>query len=109
MPVATAPSDDIFFDIESAAQWHHEMIAKGMLPFWVIHYNMPTYQGRFIARAWAAAGHGNGAVVEAQHYNAVLIAPTLVAIRALLPNPRGLTRHPRERDDPFHMVERWMS
>lgn len=109
MPTLTAHNEDIVLDIESAARWHQDQIADGMLPFWVVSYNTPEFPSRYIARAWSAAAHGSGATVEAQHFNAVLVAPSLDAVRALLPNPRGLTRHPRERDDPFFIVERWMS
>lgn len=98
---------DIVLDIESAARWHQEAIAAGRLPLWVVSSGLPDYPGIFVARAWSAAGHGGGSVIEAEYYNMVLLASTIEAIRALL--PAGMVKILRSRDDPMHLVERWIS
>jgi hypothetical protein len=51
--------------------------------------------------------HGNGSVVQPVAYAAILVAPTLDAIRSLL--PEGLVHIERAKNDPWDLVERWMS
>lgn len=107
MPATAVNDGDIILDIESAARWHQDSIAAGRIPLWVVSFGLQEYPGVFVARAWSAAAHGSGAVVEAEYYNAVLLAPTIEAVRALLPS--GLIKISRSRDDPMYLVERWIS
>lgn len=101
-----SPQDHVF-NIETALDWHLGLIANGLLPFWVVHYNSPRYPHIYHARAWSVPAHGNGSVVQPQPYLGIIVAPTLETIRALL--PPGMTNVPRARDDDWHIVERWLS
>jgi hypothetical protein len=110
MPVTTASGDydqDMLLDMESAAAWHRQVAAESMIPYWVVSYMQPGYPGMFVARPWTTLAHGSGVNVQPTAYHAVLIAPTLVAIRALLPS--GLLCVDRAPHDPWDIVERWMS
>lgn len=83
------------------------MMADGFLPFWVVFYNSTRYPHVFHARAWTVPAHGNGGMINPTAYAAILVAPTIEAIRALLPD--GVIWMERVRDDPWDLVERWMS
>lgn len=103
----TDDQTDHLFNIVSAAEWHANIVAIGLLPFWVVSYNTMRYPHIYHARAWSVPAHGNGSVVQPQPYAAILVAPTLASIRALL--PPGLACIARARVDPWDLVERWMS
>ena len=101
-------TQDMLFDIETAAAWHAASLAAGRLPFWIITYNTIQYPGIYVARPWTAAAHGNGgANIQAICYSAILVGPTLAAIRGLL--PLGMLMVEREEDDHPDIVEKWFS
>lgn len=104
--MAEAPADHVF-NLVTAADCHAQMLADGKLPFWVVCYNTRRYPHIYHARIWSVPAHGNGTVVQPVAYAAILVAPTLDAIRALL--PEGLVHMERAKDDPWDLVERWMS
>jgi hypothetical protein len=104
--MADTPVDHVF-NIVTAAEWHAQISADGQLPFWVIYYNTVRYPHIYHARAWSVPAHGNGSVVQPVAYAAILVAPTLDAIRSLL--PEGLVHIERAKNDPWDLVERWMS
>lgn len=107
MLMTQIPQLDHVFNIETALDWHNSVLTTGLLPFWVVSYNTLRYPHIFHARAWTVPAHGNGMVVQPQSYAGILVAPALDSIRALL--PPGLAYIGRARDDPWDVVERWMS
>ena len=66
------------------------------LTIWTVYRYPADYPEQFVARAW----------VNGEATDEVLVAPSIEALRALL--PPGLTRLPRSDCDPWVVVESWL-